>query len=209
VEVQGGEEWKGRGIDCGELIPQLIASSTPRLLDFSHFERMSRHRRKQIFLLGFMGSGKSTVGKLLSQELRWPFIDLDAVIEAGQGVSIREIFERSGEPFFRQLEHAALTEVLKSEPAVIALGGGTFAYEANVELVRDSGGTTIWLDCSVQTLRERCATMQNRPLFRDPESIEHLLDARLPYYRLAEFRVSTEGRDAGEVTEQILRLRAF
>ena len=101
---------------------------------------MSRHRRKQIYLLGFMGSGKSTVGELLSRELRWPFIDLDAVIEAGQGVSIREIFERSGELFFRQLERAALTEVLKTEPAVIALGGGTFAYEPNLELIRETGG---------------------------------------------------------------------
>ena len=170
---------------------------------------MSRHRRKQILLLGFMGSGKSTVGELLSRELRWPFIDLDTVIEAGQGVSIREIFERSGEPFFRQLEHAALTEVLKTEPAVIALGGGTFAFESNVELIRETGGATIWLDCPVQTLVERCATMQNRPLFRDPESIERLLELRLPYYRLAEFRVSTEAQDPREVTEQILRLRVF
>jgi shikimate kinase len=170
---------------------------------------MSRHRRKQIYLLGFMGSGKSTVGELLSRELRWPFIDLDAVIEAGQGVSIREIFERSGESFFRQLERAALTEVLKTEPAVIALGGGTFAYEPNVELIRETGGATIWLDCPVETLRQRCAAMQNRPLFRDPEFFEHLLDLRLPYYRLAEFRVSTEGRDPREVAEQILRLRFF
>jgi shikimate kinase len=170
---------------------------------------MSRQRRKQIYLLGFMGSGKSTVGELLSRELGWPFIDLDAIIEAGQGVSIREIFERSGEPFFRQLERAALTEVLKAEPAVIALGGGTFTYEPNVELIRETGGATVWLDCPVETLRLRCAGMQNRPLFRDPESFERLLDLRLPYYRLAEFRVSTEGRDAREVTEQILRLRAF
>jgi shikimate kinase len=170
---------------------------------------MSRHRRKQIYLLGFMGSGKSTVGELLSRELGWPFIDLDTIIEAGQGVSIREIFERSGEPLFRQLERAALTEVLKAEPAVIALGGGTFAYEPNVELIRETGGATIWLDCPLETLRRRCATMQNRPLFRDPESFERLLDLRLPYYRLAQFRVSTEGRDPREVTEQILRLRAF
>ena len=156
-----------------------------------------------------MGSGKSTVGGLLSQELRWPFIDLDAVIEAGQGISIREIFERLGEPFFRQLERAALTEVLKTEPAVIALGGGTFAFEPNAELIRETGGASIWLDCSIESLRERCAIMQNRPLFRDPESFERLLDLRLPYYRLAEFRVSTEGRGPREVAEEILRLRVF
>ena len=170
---------------------------------------MIRHRRKQIYLLGFMGSGKSTVGELLSQELGWPFIDLDTVIEAGQGVSIREIFERSGEAFFRQLERAALTEVLKSEPVVIALGGGTFANQANVELIRETGGTTIWLDCPVEVLLQRCAGMVTRPLFRDAESLQHLLELRLPYYRLAEFRVSTEGRSAQEVTEQILRLGTF
>jgi shikimate kinase len=170
---------------------------------------MSRHRRKQIYLLGFMGSGKSTVGELLSQALRWPFVDLDTVIEAGQGLSISEIFERSGEPFFRQLERAALTEVLKTEPAVIALGGGTFAQEPNVELIRETGGATIWLDCSIESLRQRCSGMLNRPLFSDPESFERLLDYRLPYYRLAEFRVSTEGRGPREVTEEILGLRVF
>ena len=170
---------------------------------------MSRRRHKQIYLLGFMGSGKSTVGELLSRELQWPFIDLDTVIEAGQGVSIAEIFERSGEPFFRQLERAALAEVVKTEPAVIALGGGTFVYEANLELIRETGGATIWLDCPAETLRQRCATMQNRPLFRDPESFLRLLDLRLPYYRMAEFRVATEGLGPREVAEQILRLRVF
>ena len=170
---------------------------------------MIRHRRKQIYLLGFMGSGKSTVGELLSRELRWPFIDLDTVIEAGQGVRIREIFETSGEAFFRQLERAALSEVLKSEPVVIALGGGTFANEANIELIRETGGATIWLDCPMEILLERCSGMVTRPLFRDPESLRRLLDLRLPYYRLAEFRVYTEGRSAQEVTEQILRLGNF
>ena len=170
---------------------------------------MIRHRRKQIYLVGFMGSGKSTVGELLSKELGWPFIDLDTVIEAGRGVSIREIFERSGEAFFRQLERAALTEVLKSEPVVIALGGGTFANQANVELIRETGGTTIWLDCPMEILFQRCSGMVTRPLFRDSESLQGLLDLRLPYYRLAEFRVPTEGRSAQEVAEQILRLGTF
>jgi shikimate kinase len=92
---------------------------------------------------------------------------------------------------------------------VIALGGGTFAYEPNLELIRETGGATIWLDCPVETLLQRCAALQDRPLFRDPESFLHLLDLRLPYYRLAEFRVATEGRGPQEVTEQILRLGVF
>jgi shikimate kinase len=166
-------------------------------------------KRKQIYLVGFMGSGKTSVGKHLSQQLGWPFIDLDAVIEVGQGVSIREIFERSGEAFFRQLEQAALTEVVKTEPAVIALGGGTFAHDANVQIIRESGGLTVWLDCPVEVLRERCAVVDNRPLFRDPESFSRLLEFRTPFYKLAELKVSTKDMGPDEVTEQILRLRPF
>jgi len=170
---------------------------------------MMRHRRRIIYLLGFMGSGKSTVGKLLAEALGWPSIDLDTIIEAGQGLSIREIFENSGEPFFRQIEHAALTEASKAEPVVIALGGGTFAQPANVELVRESGGTTIWLDCPPEVLRARCAGMEHRPLFRDEQSFTNLYNERLAYYRMADFRISTEGLRPEEVVEHILSLRVF
>jgi shikimate kinase len=170
---------------------------------------MSRQRRKLIYLLGFMGSGKSTVGGLLAKALGWPLIDLDTVIEAGQGLSIREIFENSGEPFFRQLEHAALTEASKAEPAVIALGGGTFAQPSNVDLIRDSGGTTVWLDCPPAVLRARCEGIDNRPLFRDEQSFAQLFADRLQYYRLADFRISTEGRKPEQVMEQILSLQVF
>lgn len=156
-----------------------------------------------------MGCGKTTVGERLAQALGWPFIDLDAIIEAGQGVTIREIFARSGEPFFRQLEHAALTESSKKEPAVIALGGGTFVQPANFQFILEAGGVTVWLDCALEVLRQRCATMNNRPLFRDAASFEQLLRQRLPYYRQAEFRVSTDDCQPAEVVEQILRLGVF
>ena len=170
---------------------------------------MSHPRRKLIYLLGFMGSGKSTVGKLLAEQLRWPFIDLDTVIEGGQGLTIRAIFENSGEPFFRQVERAALTEVSKSDPAVIALGGGTFAQPENVNFIRESRGTTVWLDCPSEILRRRCEGMQNRPLFRDAESFHRLLAERLSFYQLADFRISTEDRSPREVVEDILRLGLF
>ncbi len=170
---------------------------------------MSHHRRKLIYLLGFMGCGKTTVGEQLAGKLGWPFIDLDAVIEAGQGATIREIFERAGEAFFRQIEHAALTEISKTEPAVIALGGGTYAQKPNVDFIRESGGTTIWLECPLEELRRRCAGINNRPLFRDPQAFAQLLEERLPYYQQAQHRVSTEGREPREVVEQILRLSLF
>ena len=166
-------------------------------------------RRKMIYLLGFMGVGKSTVGELLAGKLRWPFIDLDVTIEAGQGTTIREMFENAGESFFRQIERAALIEASKSEPAVIALGGGTFVQQPNFEYISDTGGTTIWLDCPVEELRRRCEGKNDRPLFRDPASFAQLLDQRLPYYQRANFRVSTEGRHPDDVVEQILRLNIF
>ncbi|MGH9378142.1 MAG: shikimate kinase [Terriglobia bacterium] len=172
-------------------------------------ETMTRHHRKLIYLLGFMGCGKSTVGQLLAREAGWPFIDLDSTIEAGQGNSIREIFEKDGEPFFRRVEHAALTEALKTEPAVIALGGGTWVQEPNMDLIHRTGGATVWLDCSLNELRRRCEGITNRPLFRSPESFAGLFSQRMPFYQLADFRVSTEGSAPEEVVERILRLNIF
>ena len=170
---------------------------------------MSGRQRQLIYLLGFMGVGKSTVGALLAEKLGWCFIDLDANIEAGEGASVREIFDRAGEPYFRQIERAALIEASRSEPAVIALGGGTFVQRANFEFIRETGAATVWLDCSLEELHRRCAGKNDRPLFRDPLSFAQLFQQRLPYYRLADYCVSTEGREPQEVVEQILRLKTF
>ena len=149
---------------------------------------------KLIYLLGFMGSGKSSVGALLAEELAWPFIDLDMTIEAGQGASIREIFEQAGEPFFRQLEQAALVEVSRKERAIIALGGGTFVQKANFDFIRERGGVTIWLDSPLEELWQRCATMDNRPLFQDREGArrgghQQAISARNQAFDIARVRV--------------------
>lgn len=170
---------------------------------------MAASRPRLIYLVGFMGAGKSSVGARLATVLRWPFIDLDVAIEAGQGLTIRDIFEQAGEPFFRAVEHAALTEIVKSEPAVIALGGGTFAQQPNIDLIQSRGGVTVWLDCPPGELRRRCEGITNRPLFRDAASFEKLFFERLPFYQLAEHRITTEGRTAEAVAEQILQLQLF
>jgi shikimate kinase len=170
---------------------------------------MTNQRQRLIYLVGFMGAGKSSVGTILAQQMGWPFVDLDMVIEAGQGATIRQIFDQAGEPFFRQVEHAALVEVAKKTPAVIALGGGTFVQRPNLELIRQSGGATIWLDCPIEELWERCLAMDNRPLFRDRESFFKLFEQRLPYYRQAEFRIATGGRPPEEIVQEILRLGFF
>lgn len=172
-------------------------------------QRMIGRRKQLIYLLGFMGVGKTTVGLLLAQQLGWRFIDLDATIEAKQGATVREIFERAGEPYFRKIERAALIEASQNEPAVIALGGGTFVQSGNLEFIRGTGGITVWLDCSLEELHRRCEGKYNRPLFRDPISFAALFEQRLPYYELASYRISTEEREPQDVVKQILHLKVF
>ncbi|MDE3180735.1 MAG: shikimate kinase [Acidobacteriota bacterium] len=167
---------------------------------------MGRNRSKLVYLVGFMGCGKSTVGELLAREAGRPFIDLDATIEAGQGVTIREIFERDGEHFFRQLEHAALTEASKAGSAIIALGGGTWVQQPNIDFIQSTGGATVWLDCDLEELWRRCEGISNRPLFQSPESFAELFRQRVPYYQLADFRVPAGGAAPGEIVKRILRL---
>jgi len=156
-----------------------------------------------------MGVGKSTIGALLAERLHWPFIDLDATIESGRATTIRQIFENAGEAFFREIERAALVEASRTEPAVIALGGGTFVQKANYDYIREWGGATIWLDCPLEELRRRCEGKSDRPLFRDAASFTQLFEQRLPFYRQADFRISTEGARPEEVVENILRLQVF
>jgi shikimate kinase len=119
------------------------------------------------------------------------------------------MFENSGEPFFRQIEHAALLEASKAEPAVIALGGGTFVQRPNFDYIRETTAPTIWLDCPVDELRRRCEGKNDRPLFRDPDSFNRLFEERLPFYRQADYRVPTEGVPPEQIVDSILELHIF
>jgi len=171
-------------------------------------------RRKLICLVGFMGCGKTTVGRLLAAQLAWRFVDLDERIERSAGATISELFDRVGEPAFRDLERAelarALGEVIELEAStVLALGGGTFAQPEAIamlgEFAAGRGVVTVWLDCPVEQLLARCATMINRPLFRDEAGFRQLYAARLPFYQKADYRVSGGG-DPRRVVERILAL---
>ncbi|MBZ5529141.1 MAG: shikimate kinase [Acidobacteriia bacterium] len=155
-------------------------------------------------LAGFMGSGKSTVGTALSRQLAWRFTDLDERIEEAAGLTIPQIFEKFGEPAFRQLEHEQLKLVIgrvaeRNEPTVLALGGGTYAQPANVELLRAADIPVIWLDCPLETLLNRCLTMTGRPLFRDESSFRALYQQRLPSYQQAAYRVDSSGETSAVV----------
>jgi shikimate kinase len=166
-----------------------------------------------VCLTGFMGAGKTTVGNLLARQLAWRFEDLDTRIENYTGLGVPAIFERLGEPAFRQVESeqldAALARTAESQEAlVLALGGGTYAQPGIVERLRAAGALVIWIDCPVEQLLARCATMANRPLFRDEPSFRALLAARLPFYELADHRV-VGGDESQKVVERILALPPF
>ncbi len=169
--------------------------------------------RPLVCLAGFMGSGKTTVGTLLARQLAWRFEDLDARIEQSAGLAISTIFERRGEAAFREIEREQFEKTLgrvaeSGEPIVLALGGGTYAQPGMVERLREFGATVIWLDCPVELLLSRCATMNNRPLFRDEASFRSLLAARLPFYQQADYRVGAD-EDPVRVVSTILALAPF
>jgi shikimate kinase len=167
--------------------------------------------RRRLYLVGFMGCGKSTVGRLLAQRLGWRFFDLDEELERRQGRTIAQIFAEQGEPYFRDVERRLLDETLtgSEEPTVVALGGGTFAQADNFDRLRADGGVSVWLDCPLEELRRRCRGLLNRPLFRDAASFRQLFEQRLPYYQKADFRVDADRHDPAAVVEEILRCVVF
>src|SRR5688572_9030467 len=155
-----------------------------------------------------MGAGKSTIGALLARQLGWRFEDLDSQIERYAGLDIAAIFERFGEPTFRRIEREQLGETVlrateSGEGAVVALGGGTYTQPGVPDQLRGAGIIVVWIDCPVEQLLVRCATMRNRPLFRDEESFRELFAARLPFYQQADHSV-VGGNDPGKVVERIL-----
>jgi len=169
-----------------------------------------------IALTGFMGSGKSSVGRALAVLLGWDFIDLDCEIERAQGRKIHEIFDGEGEPRFREIETVALAlSITKmARPAVLATGGGTYVQPRNAELLRAAGATVVFLEASAETLFPRCDSQAGdpvdaiRPLARDREAFLRLYEQRLPLYRMADLTVVTEYRWPEAVAREIAeRLR--
>ncbi|HYL82715.1 MAG TPA: shikimate kinase [Candidatus Angelobacter sp.] len=160
-------------------------------------------------LAGFMGSGKTTIGTILARQLAWRFVDLDDRIEESAGLAIPQIFERLGEPAFRQIEADQLRAALgraseQKEGTILALGGGTYAQPGCPEFLRAAGVSVLWLDSPLEVLLARCMTMTGRPLFRDESSFRELYMQRLPSYQLADHRVDSSGQPA-QVVAEILR----
>jgi shikimate kinase len=164
-------------------------------------------RTPGIYLVGFMGSGKSTVGRSLAHRLGWSFFDIDAEIERAEGMPISEIFAALGEAEFRRIEMEMVCQhvrwIERGRPAVVALGGGAFAVPATRQLLRDNG-VSVWLDCPFETVERRVARDPSRPLARDPEQFQALYLARRESYSLADVRIAVAEEDAATVVEALL-----
>lgn len=166
-------------------------------------------RTPGIFLVGFMGCGKSTVGRALAEELGWRFIDLDEEIEKQENCTIAHIFDTRGEPAFRLIETAALRQLTRAidtgRPHVVAIGGGAFLQEQNFELISNKG-VSIWLDAPFERIQKRIEGQEHRPLARDPQKFLSLYEARRSGYARAEYRIDVANDDEAHAVAQIQAL---
>ena len=169
-------------------------------------------RTPGIYMVGFMGSGKSTIGRHLARRLGWNFFDTDEEIEAAEKTTIVQIFTERGEPEFRRIETEIIRHhvrwIERGRPAVLALGGGAFVEPLNRQLLGNNG-IAVWLDCPFETVQRRVAPATHRPLARNPEAFAALFEARRGVYRLADVGIPIESDDPEAVVNVILAHELF
>jgi shikimate kinase len=157
-----------------------------------------------IYLIGMMGSGKSTVGKTLSEKMHKPFVDLDSEIEKAAGKSISEIFDIDGEEQFRKMETKQLKQYSES---IVACGGGIVLKDENREFINENG-IAILLLATMGELTQRLSNSGNRPLLADDNTEEALtklwMERQIDYLETANFTIETDGKNPEELTEKIL-----
>ena len=165
-------------------------------------------RGRSVFLVGFMGAGKTTVGRALSRRLSLPFEDLDDRIQLREGKTIEQIFRESGEAEFRKVETAALRELLaeiSSSSRVVALGGGAFVQPVNAALIAKAKAHSVFLDAPVEELLRRCEEEPNlRPLRQDLKQFKELYDKRRRSYMKAAIRIETSGKDVDGIAAEVV-----
>lgn len=167
-----------------------------------------------VVLIGFMGAGKSSVGRIMADQLGWDFEDLDQLIERRERRTVAEIFRSSGESEFRRLELEALQEVLSGcaggAEKVLALGGGAFVQQPNARLIKAAGVPTVFLDAPVAELWQRCRKQSaqqktERPLLGKLQSFRNLYESRRPHYLKAAFRQETGGKSVVVIAAEVIQ----
>ena len=165
----------------------------------------ARHIRN-IALIGFMGTGKSSVARLLAGQLHFALLDTDEMIEHQTGKSVADIFANEGEPAFRKYEAQAVADLAARDRTIIATGGGVGANQAHLDSLKQHA-LVVCLWASPEKIWERVRHQTHRPLLKDPDplaKIRELLAAREPFYKQADVLLSTQVRSVKEVAEQVL-----
>lgn len=160
---------------------------------------------QRIVLVGFMGTGKTVVGRRLAEKLGRRFLELDEIIEKKEGLSIREIFAKKGEAYFRKVEKGVVKEAVEKEDVVISAGGGAIVDEENFQSLKKNG-IIICLEASPEVILKRTRGLAARPLLNVPDpkkKIEELLKKREPYYKKADFCIETDNLNVEEVVEKV------
>jgi shikimate kinase len=158
----------------------------------------------KIYMVGFMGSGKTTIGRELAARIDAPFFDLDELIESAEQMSIKELFAQKGEPYFRKRERDLLRSTRHLDAAVVATGGGTFTFDENIQFIQ-SEGLSVYLSAPYALLRSRVGTKEDRPLFRDDLSTHELYANRIRYYRMSDLTIDIrEEETPAEIVERLV-----
>ncbi len=167
--------------------------------------RHSYQLNQPVFLIGFMGSGKTSVARKLARKCGVASVDMDTYIERRENRSISEIFETDGEEAFRDIESEALTELLKLDPALIACGGGVITRPANCEAMTSSG-LVVYLKVTPEEAAERISDVSTRPLFQDLSQARSRYEEREPLYEeLADLTIETAGRPIPLIAQELQR----
>ena len=164
--------------------------------------------RRHVLLVGLPGSGKSTVGQLVADGLEAPLLDIDLILVRQMGMPIAQIFGMVGEPRFRAMERDAVDTAQAREPAIIVPGGGWAAQPGQLEIAKRAC-LAIYLRCSATTAARRSQDGEVRPLLVGADPVERtrlLLQAREPFYRLADYEVSADMKAAPAVAQEVIRL---
>lgn len=161
-----------------------------------------------VYLCGMMGSGKSTIGKKLAEELEVPFTDLDKIIEESEGMSIPEIFNQKGEKAFRQIEKKHILKIAGNTEGVVALGGGSLQNQQIVDHLK-LYGWLVYVDASQAEILNRLSDTSGRPMLDDSKElsdrISSLFDDRMVFYEQAHFSIQTEKKSAEQVATEIVK----
>ena len=161
---------------------------------------------QRIVLTGFMGSGKSTIGRLLARHLRWRFVDADHAIESAAGKSITAIFADHGEPWFRELEHQTIRNLVNSKFLVLALGGGAVEDPRTRELLKSEGVWLIHLEICFETVLIRCRGSEAiRPVLADRANLQSRYERRLPLYRESHLNLAVDQLRPPAILDIILK----